>query len=58
MTTALTGKAGTVAVQLPNTEAFPILDLQPAQQPVRLLLYPAHRFLFGQTLDLREVVTY
>lgn len=35
----LASKAGTVAIQLSNTEALPISELYPAQQPVRLLVY-------------------
>lgn len=51
MTTAFTGKTGTIAVQVSNTEAPPVLDQFSPPPPLLDI-----RFLFGQALDLGEVV--
>lgn len=56
MVSALAGKTRTVAIDVADGEVGPAFLHQPAQQPIRLFTSAIDRLLFGQALDLGQVV--
>ncbi len=56
MVSALAGKARAVAIDVANGEVSPAFLHQPAQQSIRLFASAIDRLLFGQALDLGQVV--
>lgn len=56
MVSALAGKTRTIAIDVADGEAGPAFLHQPAQQPIRLFTSAIEWLLFGQALDLGQVV--
>ncbi|MNZ78305.1 hypothetical protein D3C78_968740 [compost metagenome] len=56
MVSALAGKTRAVAIDVADGEVGPAFLRQPAQQPIRLFASAIDRRLFGQALDLGQVV--
>lgn len=56
MVSALAGKTRAVAIDVANGEVGPAFLHQPAQQPICLFASAIDRLLFGQALDLGQVV--
>lgn len=56
MVSALAGKTRAVAIDVANGEVSPAFLRQPAQQSIRLFASAIDRRLFGQALDLGQVV--
>ena len=56
MVSALAGKTRTVAIDVADGEVGPAFLHQPAQQPIRFLASAIDRLLFGQALNLGQVV--
>ena len=56
MVSALAGKTRPVAIDVADGEVGPAFLHQPAQQPIRFRVSAIDRLLFGQTLDLGQVV--
>ena len=54
--TAFAGKAGAIAIEVADGKLGPAFLRQPAQQSIRFLTSSVDWLLFGQALDLRQVV--